>query len=52
MEERRTELRRLVAVGLRILELEAGVGFGRRLAVAGFRKPLEVGELGTAADKP
>lgn len=49
-EERRTELRRLVAVGLRILELEAAVGFGRQLAVAGFRKLLEEGALEMAAD--
>lgn len=41
MEERRRELRRLEAVGHRILELEAAVG---------FRKSLEVGVREIVAD--
>lgn len=41
MEEKHRELRRLVAVALRMPELEAAVGFGR---------PREVGATAAAAD--
>lgn len=49
-EERRREPRKLVAVGHRMPELEAEVGFGRQQAAAGFHRPPEVGAMETAAD--